>query len=240
MNYMTSTLVEILGGADNIISVDCCATRLRVKLKETSLFQQEHVMQTGARGVIHRDDEVQIVYGFDVGKRKQELELYLSNLIVYNKPLLRKEEVLIYTPCCGNCMSLSQVQDGVFSEKMLGDGVAIDPDYDDIYAPISGVVISVFATRHAISFEDEHGIEVLIHLGLDTVELNGKYYDIRVKAGDHVHAGQRIGSFDRAGILTEGYQVVTPVIVTSLGTFPCMEIQEKCQVERQDSIILIK
>lgn len=121
----------------------------------------------------------------------------------------------IHSPVQGNVMSLNQVKDKVFSSEALGKGIAIIPDEDIIYAPISGEVVTLFPTHHAIGIKTDNGIEVLIHIGIDTVELEGKYFESFIKQGEYVQVGQKLISFDRQKIKEKGYDDTVVMIVTN-------------------------
>lgn len=122
----------------------------------------------------------------------------------------------ISLPLDGEVIELEKVNDPVFSEKTMGDGFAVIPTDGVIKAPFSGKVELVFPTKHAIGLKSTSGVEVLIHIGINTVELNGNYFDLAVKAGDDIQKGQRIGSVDIEGIQSEGYDPTTILVVTNL------------------------
>lgn len=121
----------------------------------------------------------------------------------------------LISPLSGELIPLSSVNDDVFSQGILGQGFAIIPDKGQLYAPANAKIVDIFDTKHAISFECDNGIELLIHVGLDTVKLNGAPFNPIIHAGDHVTAGELIMEFDREMIIKEGYDIVTPVIVTN-------------------------
>ena len=122
----------------------------------------------------------------------------------------------ISLPLDGEVIELEKVNDPVFSEKTMGDGFAVIPTDGVIKAPFSGKVELVFPTKHAIGLKSTSGVEVLIHIGINTVELNGNYFDLAVKAGDDIQKGQRIGSVDIEGIQSEGYDPTTILVLTNL------------------------
>ncbi len=124
-------------------------------------------------------------------------------------------DAVIYSPISGQCVALSEVSDPMFSEGMMGDGVAIMPEEGRVVAPVNGVVSALFDTKHAIGITGEDGTEILIHVGIDTVNLKGKYFDAKVKLGDTIKIGDVLVEFDKNAIIKEGYEVITPVIVTN-------------------------
>ena len=125
----------------------------------------------------------------------------------------------IQAPLKGNVIALESVNDEMFSKKALGDGIAMIPEIGELYAPCEGTIKMVFDTKHAIGMETTNGTELLFHVGLNTVELNGKYYEACVKAGDHVKQGDLLLKFDVEKIKSEGYDVTTPIIVTNTAAY---------------------
>lgn len=119
----------------------------------------------------------------------------------------------------GKALPLEQVNDDTFASKLLGDGVAIEPENGTLYAPVTGTVASIFDTKHAIGFALANGAEVLIHIGIDTVELEGKGFDLNVSVGDKVTAGDVIGKIDLDFVKSEGKEVTSPVLLTSADEF---------------------
>ncbi|MCD7806935.1 MAG: PTS glucose transporter subunit IIA [Lachnospiraceae bacterium] len=124
----------------------------------------------------------------------------------------------IYAPISGKVTPLEKVADVVFSQKIMGDGIAIKPDAGKLYAPVSGVVSVVFPTRHVIGIEAENGANIIMHVGIDTVELNGKGFDVKVKQGDHVTQGQLLMNIDLKNI-GQKYDMTTMVVVENSGDF---------------------
>ena len=122
---------------------------------------------------------------------------------------------MIASPLDGRVIPLEEIGDGVFSEKMVGDGFAVEPTGSEVYAPADCTVATVFGTKHAIGLTTPEGCELLIHLGIDTVQLGGAPFTIHVKEGDTLKKGDLIGSFDAQAILDAGYRTVTPVVVTN-------------------------
>lgn len=130
-------------------------------------------------------------------------------------PVVTDSGKKLVSPMDGKLIDLSEVQDKVFSEGTLGNGMAIIPDTGELYAPADGTIDTVFDSKHAISIICDNGAEILLHIGLDTVKLEGKYFDVRVKNGDKVKAGQLLSKFDKNAIQKAGYPLTTPIIVTN-------------------------
>ena len=116
----------------------------------------------------------------------------------------------------GTALPLEQVKDPLFADKVMGDGAAIEPQDGTLYAPVSGTVATIFDTKHAIGYKLDNGADVLMHIGMDTVELEGKGFDLDISVGDKVQAGQLIGKIDLSYIKTQGKEVTTPVLLTTM------------------------
>ncbi|GEO77733.1 PTS system, glucose glucoside-specific enzyme IIA component [Companilactobacillus mindensis DSM 14500] len=127
----------------------------------------------------------------------------------------RKKVDKFVAPASGELIHLDKVSDPVFSQKLMGDGFAITPDQDEIFAPIGGVIGTVFPTKHALMITSDHGLEVMLHLGIDTVELNGKPFETFVKEGDTVKAGQKLATMDLAQVKAANKDTAIMTIVTN-------------------------
>ncbi len=261
---LSAAITEGLGGKANISDVDCCATRLRITVFDGEKVKDDLLKTTGAAGVVHKGTGIQIIYGPRVTVIKSNLEDYLATegLVTEKKandsqktridnPKLNKsnepdskenamgQETMIYSPLNGRVMELSEIGDGVFSEGMLGQGFAIDPTEGKVVAPCNCKVETIFDTKHAIGLSCGK-VELLIHIGIDTVQLNGKGFDIKVSAGDILKKGDVIGYFDRKMIADAGYRVVTPVIVTNTDEFSEIKILKKNFVKAEEQILSVK
>ena len=206
------------GGKENISDVDCCITRLRCTVRDSSKVDQALLKATGASGVLCKGQGVQVVYGPKVSVIKSELEAYLSsdasnhivpttttssdasNHIAPTTTTSPATSFTVYSPFAGQVVPLEQVPDDVFSQKMVGDGFAVIPEQDDVFAPVDGVVTMIFDTKHAFTIQTAGGSEVLVHMGLDTIRLNGAPFEVYIQRGDSVKVGQRIAKMDRAAI----------------------------------------
>lgn len=131
---------------------------------------------------------------------------------MFFKKSKKEKKITVYSPLNGEVISLGNVPDPVFSQKMMGDGFAFNPVNGEIVSPINGKVTQVFPTQHAIGIEAENGLEALLHLGLDTVELKGEGFAINVKAGDVLKANDPIGTFDLSYIKEKGKEVITVLV----------------------------
>ncbi|MGA8944093.1 MAG: PTS glucose transporter subunit IIA [Thermoactinomyces sp.] len=124
----------------------------------------------------------------------------------------RKEKVEVFSPLTGRLLSLEEVPDQVFSRKMMGEGFAIEPAKGEVLAPVNGEVIHVFPTKHAIGLKTASNLELLIHIGIDTVELGGKGFEVFISEGDSVKVGQKLLQFDMDLIKEQGKSLITPVV----------------------------
>lgn len=143
----------------------------------------------------------------------------------------------ILAPVSGKAVPMSEVNDPTFSQEILGKGVAIVPSEGKVVSPVDGEVVVVFETKHAVSIRTSYGAELIVHIGLDTVNLGGKYYTAYVSPGDHVKAGDLLVEFDMEKIKEEGYDVITPVLVCNTPDFPNMECHTGMDVNALDPII---
>ncbi|KAE9565279.1 hypothetical protein ATN96_04325 [Companilactobacillus paralimentarius] len=156
---------------------------------------------------------------------------------------VEKEKVTpetIISPIKGSTVPLSDVKDDVFASEALGKGVAILPDEGKVYSPVDGTITVVFPTKHAIGINSKNGAELLIHIGMDTVQLEGKGFTSHVEQGQEVHQGELLTEFDVDGITNQGYDVTTPIIVTNSKNYNDIDVLADGHVEPGDSIIDLK
>ena len=239
-----------LGGRDNISDIDCCATRLRVTVKDSSLVDDALLRSSGASGVIRKGNGVQIVYGPQVSVVKSKLEDYLDSSVSNDRkhpPVheqkAEKKEVSPQTLTAhmrGKIIPLSEVADEVFADRVLGDGVAIEPEEGKLYAPCDATVESIADSKHAINLKGDGGCEILLHVGIDTVKLGGRFFDPQVKAGQHVSKGDLLLTFDLDGIRGEGYRAETPLIICNTDDYGEIRTVAEGNVDPGDAILEIK
>jgi PTS system, glucose subfamily, IIA component len=244
---LSMAIVHGLGGKSNIESVDCCITRLRCTVKDSNLVRDDVLKATGAAGVVKAGAGVQVIYGPRVTLIKSNLEEYLERSNVDDaygdmlaagqingsakledegKVELGESRMEILSPANGDLLDLSKVPDDVFSQKLMGEGFAVESADGDIYAPVSGEIGMIFPTKHAIIIATEDGIEVLIHMGIDTVKMDGKGFELFCEMGQKVKAGDKLAHMDKAVFQAEGYPTVTPVIFTNLDTSKKIDVVE--------------
>ncbi|MCI1966308.1 MAG: glucose PTS transporter subunit IIA [Oscillospiraceae bacterium] len=253
---LSAQIVAGLGGKDNISDVDCCATRLRITVYNGDTVQDAVLKATGAAGVVHKGTGIQIIYGPKVTVIKSNLEDYLAQSHpepVQTSPAAAPtagsgisdsnpaadQETIVCAPLSGKIMKLSEIGDGVFSEGMLGKGFAIEPSEGKVVAPFDCKVETVFDTKHAINLSSGN-VDLMIHIGIDTVRLNGKGYDIKVQAGDVLKKGDLIGSVDLKVIKDAGFRTITPVIVANTEDFQTIEILKDGSAAMGEEILKVK
>ncbi len=150
------------------------------------------------------------------------------------------EDYAVYSPVKGKVVPLSEVKDATFASEALGKGIAIVPEEGVVYAPFDGVAEMVFDTRHALGLNNGKGIELLIHVGLNTVELDGKYYETHIKDGDRIKVGQKLLTFDMEGIKNAGYDLTTPVIVTNSDDWKQVHTEKMGKTMVSEKIITVE
>ena len=238
---VSSTIVKGLGGRENISDVDCCATRLRITVEEPTLVSREILDTTNALGVIQKGYGVQVIYGPSVSVIKSDLEEYLNNeenfvteeeVNEYFQEPLQKEKILeseeedtdlekcndiiISSPVDGIADQLENVPDEAFASKVMGDGMMVIPETPYIKAPVDGIVSFVFDTKHAIGIKTKEGIDIIIHIGVDTVKLQGQGFNVLVKEGDKITKSQKLVELDLQYLKENAPSLATPVICPSL------------------------
>ena len=196
---ISALILKGLGGKSNISDVDCCATRLRVTVNNANLVNDSLLKESGASGVIHKGDGVQVIYGPQVAVIKSNLEDFIDGPNS-DTPACMK----LFSHMNGEIVPLEKVEDEVFSAKILGDGVAIEPSEGKLYAPCDGEVDMVFDTKHAINIVSAEGCEILLHIGIDTVKLGGQFFETHVLGGQEIHRGDLLISFVLNSISSAG------------------------------------
>lgn len=245
---LSIAIVHGLGGKSNIESVDNCITRLRCVVVDSKKVKDDVLKATGATGVIKSGSGVQVIYGPKVSIIKSNLEEYLENSTVEDayvdgmatkveeepKKILDLDSSLeVLAPVNGTIHDLSKVNDEVFSQKLMGEGFAAQTEDGDIYSPVSGEVGMIFPTKHAIIVATDDGLEVLIHMGIDTVKLEGEGFELFCSVGDKVKAGDKLAHMDIEFIKSKGYETITPVIFTNLEAGKTIEVSEGMSVKAE-------
>ena len=206
---VSALIVEGLGGTNNLSDVDCCATRLRCTVKDAALVRQDVLKASGASGVICKGNGVQVVYGPKVAVIKAKLEDYLENApktpaataapapaTAPAAPAAAAKDTVLSACLNGTVVPLADVKDEAFASGALGDGIAIEPTDGELVAPADGEISSTFETHHAVGMTTADGAELLMHIGIDTVKLEGKGFNVFVENGQEVKKGDKLMEFD--------------------------------------------
>ena len=231
---MSEAITKGLGGKKNISDVDCCATRLRCTVHDAAKVSDSILKATGASGVVHKGNGVQVIYGPNVTVIKSNLEDYLEKAPntyaeAENTPTPKEAEptqetkeqkvvdtITVCSPISGLAADLSTAPDEAFAEKMMGDGAVVTPEDPYVRAPEDGEVAFVFDTKHAIGFVTDSGVSLLIHVGIDTVKLNGEGFEALVESGQTVKKGDPMLKLDLEYLKTHAPSVTSPVLCTEL------------------------
>ncbi len=233
-------VINLLGGRANIVDVDACMTRLRVTVKDAEkVGTEEQWKAEGAMGLVMKGQGVQAIYGPKADVLKSDIQDLLDSgeVIPETLPSQKAESAAatvsykgvteaIETVADGEVIKLEDVKDPVFSQKMMGDGFAVEPANGKIYSPVAGKVTSVFPTKHALGLLTEAGLEVLVHIGLDTVSLEGKPFEVHVAEGQTVAAGDLLVTADLAAIKEAGRETATVVVFTNAPAIKSVTVEK--------------
>ena len=233
-------IINLLGGRANIVDVDACMTRLRVTVKDADkVGNAEQWKAEGAMGLVMKGQGVQAIYGPKADVLKSDIQDILDSGEIIPETLPSQmteaqqntvhfkgltEEV--YSVADGQVVALEQVKDPVFAQKMMGDGFAVEPANGNIVSPVSGTVSSIFPTKHALGLVTEAGLEVLVHIGLDTVSLEGKPFTVRVTEGQQVAAGDLLVTADLGAIREAGRETTTVVVFTNGDAIKSVKLEQ--------------
>lgn len=263
-DVVSAMILKGLGGKDNLSDVDCCATRLRVTVNDASKVMDDMLKASGASGVIHKGNGVQVIYGPKVSVIKSDLEDFIDSPYsddpdsiigteeasdkIEEKPQTEGAEntetnvktITLYSHMNGTAVKLEDVEDDVFSQKILGEGAAVEPSEGKLYAPCDGKIDSVFDTKHAVNMVSDDGVEILLHIGIDTVKLGGQYFEAHVSDGQEVKKGDLLISFDMDKIKAAGYKVTTPIIIGNTDDYASVEPAAENSISAGDIILKIK
>lgn len=230
----SAAIAKGCGGVANVRDIDCCATRLRLTLEDGSLVDEDLLKATGASGVVCKGSGIQVIYGPSVTIVKSNFEEFVEAVrdgqitepVEEKKPQIASVKAVVAAPAAakakdavfgahmnGTMLLMNEVDDPVFSQSILGEGVAIEPSEGMLYAPADGEVSTLFETGHAIGILTDEETDILLHIGIDTVQLNGLYFEPQVKQGDRVRKGQPLIKFDIDSIKHAGFRCTTPMII---------------------------
>ncbi len=254
---LSASICRGLGGKKNISDVDCCATRLRCTVHKSELVDDALLKATGASGVVHKGNGVQVIYGPRVTVIKSNLEDYLETApeeeyIPENKKgeesaslpeekgmgKIVKTEI-VYSPVNGTAADISEAPDEAFAGRMMGDGAMVIPEDGEVRAPADGEVSFVFDTKHAIGFETADGTALLLHMGIDTVNLGGKGFEVLVKDGDRVKKGDILMKLDLEFLRSNAPSLASPVLCTELADNQNVRLLTSGKIKAGEALISV-
>lgn len=258
---LSAMICRGLGGKNNISDVDCCVTRLRCTVHNSELVNEGLLKQTGASGIFHKGVGVQIMYGPRVTVIKSNLEDYLitapdkedTGYVIIKKESEKDTEkgiekkvqgkvistVILNSPLTGEAKDLSEVPDEVFASRIMGDGAVVVPSDGNVIAPADGVISFVFPSKHALGLTTTDGLELLIHIGIDTVKLDKKAFETYVEEGDKVQAGDKILSFDLEFIKNNAPSIASPCICTALNSNQKVRLLKTGDIKAGEALIAV-
>ena len=272
---LSQTICQGLGGKKNISDVDCCATRLRCTVHKAERVDDALLKSTGASGVVHKGNGVQIIYGPRVSVIKSNLEDYLEtapdeeftaggndvdatahvgvdtnvdgganagvaeNANTSSAEATVVETIVISSPITGLAADLSTTPDEAFAGKMMGDGAVVTPEDSVVRAPEDGEVCFVFETKHAIGFLTDSGVSLLIHMGIDTVALNGEGFEVFVENGQKVKKGEPLLSLNLDYLKENAPSLASPVLCTELEDNQKVRLLKDGQIKAGEALFAI-
>lgn len=257
----SATILKGVGGTANLVDIDCCATRLRLTLKDSSKVNENLLKSTGASGVVVKGAGIQVIYGPSVTIVKSNFEEFVeqvrdgviaesSFMDVPEEKTEVKESVteektemkgsVLGAHMNGEAIPLSEVKDEAFASGALGEGVAIEPSEGKLFAPADGTIETVFTTKHAVGMTTDDGTELLLHIGIDTVRLEGRHFEAYVEPDQHVKKGDLLVTFDIPAIRAEGYLCTTPMIVCNTDDYNEVKQLAGGSVRAGDDLLSVK
>lgn len=226
-------VLEAIGGKENIEVLDACITRLRLTLKDPSKVDTGTLKALGAAGVLAAGNNIQVIFGTEAERIKDNIKAIIANdgyikpcddetkgeldeVAIDDSKKASKGSYSLYNPIDGEIVELEKVPDEAFSQKILGDGFAVIPSGNNVYAPASGEVSVLFPTKHAVAITTEEGLEILVHIGIDTVNLNGEGFTAHVEQGNKVKKGDLLVSFDTEFVEKNAKSLISPIVITNM------------------------
>lgn len=248
-----------VGGVDNVTEIDCCATRLRLTLVDGSKVDEAKLKSTGAGGVVLKGNAIQVIYGPSVTIVKANFEEFVEAIregkidralaeqaggggaapaaaaAEPEKPKMK--DSILGAHQIGHMMLMNEVPDAAFASRAMGDGAAVEPTEGKLFAPADGTINLVFPTNHAVGMVSDDGTELLMHIGIDTVKLNGQHFEVKVQQDQKVKRGDLLVTFDIDAIHKAGYPVTTPLIVVNTPAYSTIRPLKTGDVKPEDDFI---
>ncbi|MFC7440928.1 glucose-specific PTS transporter subunit IIBC [Laceyella putida] len=246
---LAANVLEALGGKENLSNLDACITRLRISVNDVKKVDKDRLKKLGASGVLEMGNHLQVIFGpkSDIIKEQMKQIMMGKKPTAAPKAAEPAREVKadakqgeFAAPLTGKLLPLSEVPDQVFSQKMMGDGFAIEPTEGTVVSPVDGEIVNLFPTKHAIGIRANDGREVLIHVGIDTVNLEGKGFESFIAEGDKVKKGQKLLEVDLAYIKEHASSTITPIIFTNLPEGASVKLNQTETKRGEENILTIE
>jgi glucose-specific phosphotransferase system IIA component len=234
-------VLEALGGAVNIKALDACITRLRLTLVDIQKINEAKLKSLGAAGLMKASGgSLQVIFGTESDLLKEEIKKIIAANSSSVKSNMLDQMIELNSPLNGKLVALNQIPDATFAQGLIGPGLAVEPEQNFITSPFDGKVVNLFHTNHAIGLESNDGIEMLIHIGIDTVKMKGNGFKAFVKQGDVVKKGQKLIEFDLDLIKKEAKSTITPVIITNGAQYAEMKLSTDNSCSSSSPLIYIR
>ncbi|PLT31930.1 glucose-specific PTS transporter subunit IIBC [Bacillus sp. V5-8f] len=258
---LAGDILDAMGGQENIAHLDACITRLRVSVNDVKDVDKDRLKKLGAAGVLEVGNNIQAIFGprsetikgqmKDImsGKKpravkpsqEKKVEQQIEDVVPEAAQTVEKKDETIVSPIKGEIKPITEVPDPVFSQKMMGDGFAIEPEDGLIVSPVDGTIVNLFPTKHALGIESQAGREILIHVGIDTVKLEGKGFEALVAQGDKVVKGQPLLKVDLDYVKNNAPSIMTPIVFTNLKEGEQVKLEKTGKVDsKEENIITIQ
>ena len=251
---VSACILEGLGGKANISDVDCCATRLRVTVLDADKVSDATLKASGASGVVHKGNGIQVIYGPQVAVIKSNLVDFMETPEAAaigpasakaaapapareSAPTANAKDAVLVSPMNGVVVPMNEVKDEAFAACVLGDGVAVEPEEGKLFAPADGVIDNVFDSKHAIGMTTTEGVELLLHVGIDTVKLAGQHFTVGVSAGQKVKQGDLLLTFEMDAIKAAGYLCTTPMIVCNTDDYGAVQTLASGEIKAGEALL---
>lgn len=245
-------VLKALGSTNNIKAIDACITRLRLEVFDTKKVDKNRLKALGSPGVLEVGQSgIQVIFGTEAEALKDEIKVIMENpdsVTVVGAESKEKEsvtansttETIMASPVKGKVLDLSEVPDALFAEKMIGDGFAIDPQEGTVVSPVRGEIAHIFDTNHALAFITESGLEVLLHIGIDTVKMEGRGFKRLAEIGQKVEIGTPLMEVDWALVRQEAKSSITEVVVTNMDQVHEMKVIASGLVDPSQDVLIVK
>jgi D-glucosamine PTS system EIICBA component len=246
-------ILAAFGGKDNLSNLDACITRLRITVNDPKKVDKQELKNLGATGVLEMGNNFQAIYGTQSDALKEQMKAIISGKdpgeaqataikeeVPADVPMQVAGTEFIVAPLTGEVVDITEVPDQVFAGKMMGDGFAIKPSEGKLVSPVKGKVINAFPTKHAVGIISDSGVEILLHVGIDTVKLNGEGFELLVEENQRVEVGTPLLNIDLAFIESHAPSTITPVVFTNLKENQIVKVTSREAVAAQTEVAAIE